>query len=464
VNLKVNDLFASHRDFQKNSEREIEQFVGIDLYSTSHTKGIGGIYKNSYKDFIVKEITNEGKILEIKEDVPFSIFDETQHNYTTFNLVKINRDTFEIVRILSRALKIPIGDIFYSGLKDKLSLSIQQVSIKGNYIEKLKKFKYQDVFVRSIIPTNKPVKIGTNWGNNFTITIRNINPEENQLESIQNILKHIQEYGFPNYYGLQRFGKFRPNSHLVGRYILEGKFKEAFEEMVTNTYSTEDSKSQKIRRSLSKTKRYEKIFEKIPRSLNYERMLIKSLIDYPRDYETAVKNLPLYLLKLLISSFQSYLFNKLITLRAKKGYSLFEPETGDTISILDDQNGHLTKVKYVYGGTYDKYLREAISLNRARIVIPLIGYDTKIEEFPLINDLLKDLYAEENINSSIFKNPLLIDYDFKGTYRSMMAKPMGLNLLEYGNDDEFKKKKKLKLEFSLKKGSYATMLLRELMK
>jgi tRNA(Glu) U13 pseudouridine synthase TruD len=46
----------------------------------------------------------------------------------------------------------------------------------------------------------------------------------------------------------------------------------------------------------------------------------------------------------------------------------------------------------------------------------------------------------------------------------MMAKPMGLNLLEYGNDDEFKKKKKLKLEFSLKKGSYATMLLRELMK
>ena len=454
----------SHREFKGNNEREIEKFVGINAYSTFQMIGVGGLYKNNYKDFIVKEITDEGRVLEIKEDSPITMYDDSHHNYTTFNLIKINRDTFEALRILSRALKIPIQDIYYSGLKDKVSLSIQQFSIKGNYVELLKKFKYKDIFVRNIIPTKKPVKIGRNWGNNFTITLRNINSQENQLNLIQELLKTIQDKGFPNYYGLQRFGSFRPNSHLVGRFILEGKYQEAFEEMVLSTYSTEDPRSIKIRKKLIKVKIYEKVFDKIPPSLNYERMLIKSLIYKPKDYKNAVKILPLYLLKLLINSFQSYIFNKLITLRVKKGYSLFKPESGDVIGILDDENGHLTKVNYVFGGLYDRYLEEALSLDRARIVIPLIGYDTNIEKFPLINELLTELLIEENIDSSIFKNQLLVDYDFKGAYRSLTAKPTGLKLLEFGSDNEFKGKNKLKLEFSLKRGSYATMLLRELMK
>jgi tRNA pseudouridine13 synthase len=457
-------LANSHYDFKGNTEREIEKFVGINVYSTSNLAGIGGIYKNTYKDFIVKEITNEGKTLEIKEDFSISAFDESDYNNTTFNLIKINRDTFEIVRILSRALKVPIGAIYYSGLKDKVSLSVQQFSIKGNYVDQLKRFKYKDVFVRNISLTKKPVKIGTNWGNNFTITLRNIDREENQLETIEKILKCIQDRGFPNYYGLQRFGTFRPNSHIVGRYVLEGKFRDAFEEMVLSTYSTEDRKSQKIRKKISNSKRYEKIFEKIPYSLNYERILIKSIMEHPQDYERAIKKLPIYLLKLLISSFQSYFFNMLITLRVKKGYSLFKPEIGDVICILDDENGHLTKVKYQYGGPFDSFLEEAISLNRARIIVPLIGCDTNLEDFPLFNELLRDLFIQENINPLIFQNPIFLDFDFKGTYRSMMARPFGLELLEYGIDEVFKNKYKLRLEFSLKKGSYATMLLRELMK
>lgn len=458
------DISQPHREFQRNSERELEKYVGISVYSSSHLKGVGGIYKYSYKDFIVKEINGEGKIFEIKEDVPISIYDESSHKYTTFNLIKINRDTFETVRILSRLLDVSVDSIHYCGLKDKLSLSVQQFSIRGNYVNKLKKFRYKDVFVRNITPTKKPVKIGSNWGNNFNITIRNIDPGQKKLETIQEILKILHKYGFPNYYGLQRFGTFRPNSHLVGRYILEEKYKDAFEEMVLTTYSTEDLKSQKIREKLRKTRDYGNLMKKIPNSLNYEKMLLKSIIDHPHNYERAIKKLPSYLLRLLISSFQSYLFNKLITLRVKNGFSLFQPVSGDVIGILDEENGHLTKVKYLYGRTYDKYLDEAISLDRARIVIPLIGYDTNTDEFPLFNQLLRDLLIEEDIKPSIFENSLLREFDFKGAYRSMMVKPVGLELLDFGKDDVFKNKNKLKLEYSLKKGSYATMLLRELIK
>ncbi len=459
------DYSINHHDFQGNNERELEKFVGISVYSTSQLKGFGGIYKNTYKDFVVKEITSEGNILEIKEDTPIThFFEDSNYNYTTFNLIKINRDTFEVIRLLSKSLDIPIELINYSGLKDKVSLSIQQFSIKGNHIDRLKKFRYKDIFIRNIIPTKKSVKIGSNWGNNFTITLRKIDPEKSSLLHIQKILKIVQEKGFPNYYGLQRFGTFRPNSHLVGRYILEGNFKEAFDEIVLNTYSTENGESQKLRRELRKTGDYIKLYDKFPNSLNYEKILIKSIINSPGDYEKAVKKLPKYLIKLLISSFQSYLFNKLITLRVNRGLSLFQPENGDVISILDDEGGHLTKVKYIFGGAYDNFLVEAITLNRARMVIPLIGYDTKLEEFPLMDQLLRELLSVEGISLKIFENPMLVEYDFKGSYRSMIVKPIGLKLLEYEVDNASKKKNKLKLEFSLKRGSYATMLLRELMK
>jgi tRNA(Glu) U13 pseudouridine synthase TruD len=45
-----------------------------------------------------------------------------------------------------------------------------------------------------------------------------------------------------------------------------------------------------------------------------------------------------------------------------------------------------------------------------------------------------------------------------------MIKPIGLKIVELKDDDLFVGCKKLKIEFSLVKGTYATMLLRELMK
>ncbi|MFW9877706.1 MAG: tRNA pseudouridine(13) synthase TruD, partial [Candidatus Thorarchaeota archaeon] len=128
--------------FENNDEREVEKFVGIQAYATSKIEGIGGEYKKNLKDFIVKEIDSNGKILAIKEDYkipPFS--EELKDKYTTFNLIKVNRDTFEAIRKISKILKIPYNLFSYSGLKDKYSISVQRVSVKGNYIKQLSKLK-----------------------------------------------------------------------------------------------------------------------------------------------------------------------------------------------------------------------------------------------------------------------------------------------------------------------------------
>jgi len=449
----------------KNDEREVEKIVGIEVFSTSGIDGIQGTIKNRYKDFIVKEITYSGHVLEINEDyAPTSYSVESKDNYTTFNLVKINKDTFEAVRLISDALGIPPKAIEYSGLKDKRAISVQQASIKGNHVEKLRKLKINDIFIRNINPSKYPVKLGSNWGNHFEITIRNITPKSNEKKKIEELLAILRKQGFPNYYGLQRFGTFRPNSHLLGRFILEGEFKKAFDELVIATYSSELPQSQRVREDLRKTGDLEKAYNTFPKSLNYERTAIKYLLDNPGDYEGAINHLPKYLIKLLISSFQSYLFNKTISLRHKKGISLTKPIKGDVFNILDDENGNKTQIKYNYNGLYDKFLKEAYELNRAKIVFPLIGYNTNLNEFPSIKSLVLEIMDNEGISLDIFTSKLLETYEFKGSFRPIIIKPLGLKILEYAGDDLFQNRYKLKIEFSLQKGSYATLLLREIIK
>jgi len=154
-----------------NNRKEIEKFVGIEIFSSSDVKGIGGVYKDSYKDFIVKEIIENGQILEIKEDQESPPYLKEKDKFTTFNLVKINKTTFEGLHKINTKLNISRYNIYYSGLKDKCSISVQKVSIRGNFIEDLRKLKIRDFFFRSITPTKKPVMLGSNKGNNFTIKV-----------------------------------------------------------------------------------------------------------------------------------------------------------------------------------------------------------------------------------------------------------------------------------------------------
>ncbi|MFO7795954.1 MAG: tRNA pseudouridine(13) synthase TruD [Promethearchaeia archaeon] len=454
--------------FEHNNESEIENFVGIEIFSTSEIEGIGGIYKDNYKDFIVKEIIESGKVLEIKEDRETNTYLPDKDNFTTFNLIKINMDTFEAVKKICRELKIPREKIFYSGLKDKCSISVQKISIKGNYIEDLKNLNIREIFIRSIRPTKKPVNLGSNRGNNFTIVIRKIKHTLNLKNKIEDILKKLRNNGFPNYFGLQRFGKYRPNSHLIGRALLEEDYEEAFKVFVSHTYSSESLNLSILRKEIGKSldnpSKLKVAYKKFPKSLSYECKLIEHVIQYPGDYKGAFGNLNPDLLNLIINAFQSYLFNKMISLRVKKGYPLFQPVEGDCIGILDDINGNLTDVRYCYGKDYDNYLDKAIELNRATIVIPIIGFDTDLDQFPLMNQLFEEIRKEENLSPNIFNSHFLDKYDLKGSIRAQTVKPIGLELVEYLDDEIYPENKKIKIEFSLNKGSYATMLLREIIK
>jgi len=219
-----------------------------------------------------------------------------------------------------------------------------------------------------------------------------------------------------------------------------------------------------VRREFRNTGNLEKAYENFPKSLKYERNMIHYLIEHPDDYEGSINVLSSDLKTLLISSFQSYLFNKMLSIRVQKGFPLFKPIKGDVIGILDEYNGNITQIKYIYGDSYNSYLKKALNLNRAAIIIPIIGTNTNLNEFPLMKLLYEEIAYQENMDKSLFNNELPNSQEFKGSIRAMISKPTALKILELSDDEINPGKKKIKLEFSLQKGSYATILLRELIK
>lgn len=87
-----------------------------------------------------------------------------------------------------------------------------------------------------------PATIGGNHGNRFTITLRSLatsNPGETieeLRERLSRIVKSLQDRGYVNYYGLQRFGNGGSNVN-IGVAMLNGDWKEAVMGILESNHS-----------------------------------------------------------------------------------------------------------------------------------------------------------------------------------------------------------------------------------
>lgn len=478
LNYENNLVEDMEQEYDFSDIKDVESFVGMKIYSST-APVIRGTIKANPSDFIVSEITPDEETLKIDlQENKGVTLDENSFNtkkikYTVFDLNKKREDTILAAQKISKALKIPLNDVTWAGLKDNMAITVQRMCVKGNRIKELGNLNFQRIFIKNIKPIRRPIKIGNLWGNNFKIIIRNIinidtknisgnNTNQKIKLMLENSSKNIKEKGFPNFFGTQRFGTYRPNSHLIGKHMFLQNYKEAIEEFLLKSYPKESDVVKKCRNELKETQDFEQALHNFPKSLFYEHKMISSLIKNSSNYLKALKQLPKPLTNLLYSSYQSYLFNMAISDRVLKKDSLFSPRRGDKISILHSVNGLNSPIIFSYEKSYRKYLDKAKNMDRAVILCPIIGYKTDLTNCyfgPIYRKLLKS----ENFYQDDFKNSKLSTFIYKGTYRPISIKPRAFSL------KFFEKTKKINsdhiiLKFSLPKGTYATMLLRELIK
>ncbi len=166
------------------------------------------VFNPSARDFIVEEIplyeflgTGEHLILHIR---------------------KKGLSTWELIDTLSNYLGIPKRDIGYAGLKDKYALTTQYISIPASKKEALERFSCDGVKILSKTLHNNKLRIGHLKGNRFKLRFKKVLGV--QKDKIDQVLNWIEEYGMPNYFGLQRFGN-RGDNWQEGRAIVEGRLR-----------------------------------------------------------------------------------------------------------------------------------------------------------------------------------------------------------------------------------------------
>lgn len=437
----------------KESYSELDKLLGLEVYA-SDTEGIGGRIKLSIEDFIVREISLEGVKCS-----PSALFNESSGDYVWFVLEKRGVDTVTALRVVARKLGLSSKIFSAAGLKDSKAVTYQLACAKDVSPKDLKGFVGASGKVKIHRAFRRPFKLkpGMLYGNEFEIKIREVHlsPEEAEVR-IKKILNELGEIGgVPNFYGYQRFGTIRPNTHIVGLHIIRGELKKAVEELLFHVYPEEPERSKIARRNLRDSLDFNDALTYFPRRLHQERMMIRYLANHPGDYIGALRSLPIEVRRLFIGAYQAFLFNKMLSLRLKRGLSLSRAVPGDIVIVFEDKSKTSVKgIMRVNDANVDK-VNEFISRGICSLALNVYGYDT-IPARGVQGEIEKEILKEQKISVRDFKIKHMPELATKGMLRVASFMPEDL---KYSLDEEC-----VMLNFTLRKGMYATVFLREIIK
>ncbi len=425
---------------------DFEHQIGIDTYSINKP-GVGGKLRVRIDDFHVTELF----LYPPKKD---------NGHFTIAEVSARNWETNTLVHEIADRLHLSKRRISFAGNKDKRAWSTQLMSFERISPEHLSQLNIKDVSFENIYQSDVPVRIGDLLGNRFEITVRNIDAAI-VPEQIKKLVSPLETWGgFPNFYGIQRFGVIRPITHLVGKYIVQGDFEKAAMTYVAHPMIGENEVTYSLREELEKTRDYAKAFHSYPDALNFEKAMLNKLIQNPNDFVGAFKELPKNLLMMFVNAYESVLFNKMLSERIRRNIPIHHAIVGDIICPVR-KNVVTNDIISVRETNLDK-VNKQISKKKAVVSGLLVGCDTIFAEGEM-GEIEHAVIESEKIDPRDFIIPEIPFLSSSGSRRALLALVPSLEWTLH-IDELHEENQALTLRFDLQKGCYATSLLREIMK
>ncbi|MEM0448304.1 MAG: tRNA pseudouridine(13) synthase TruD [Methanomassiliicoccales archaeon] len=419
-----------------------EACIGLEVFYTD-TPGTGGVLKRKVEDFVVEEISRPPP-------------EDPEGRFTIAKVTSTNWETNRLVRALAHQLGISRHRISFAGTKDKRAVTSQLMCFEAP-LEKVRELRLHQVSVENAYRSRRNITIGDLIGNAFRIRISGCTVEGKELKArARSTFSLLEELGgFPNFFGVQRFGSLRPITHIVGRHIVRGEFEQACLTYAANPVPQEGEEAKEARLYLQETRDWKGALSKMPRHLVFERMVVEHLAHRPGDYAGAIRALPRNLQMMFVHAYQSYIFNRILSERIRRGLPLHEPLEGDVVLPIDkDGLPDHDKSVPVTRGNLDLVWAQVKS-GRAVVSAVLFGSESVLAE-GLPGEIESMMIEREGVKREDFVIPLIPECSSTGSRREIVARFNDL-LYEAQGDS-------LLLSFSLGKGCYATSLLREVMK
>ncbi len=393
-------------------------------YLSSKSKHVNCAIKQEVSDFVVEEIMQDGTILECNKSIERA---NNGNQFVHFVLQKEDWSTTDAARKIASYLHISPKRINYAGTKDKRAITTQLMSAFGVKKESILGLKINGIKILGAWNSNIKMDLGVLLGNRFKIKVSgNVN------RNIVNEIFSELNGEFPNYFGPQRFGGSRENTHIIGEMLLRSELRNAAETYLMDSSNETNAYAIAARKQLREEKDYKKALVYFPKHLKLERLMLSHLAKYPNDYGGAFRKLSRQILLLFVHAFQSYLFN--ITLSERLAEGKLKLEEGEYYCESPQVRGNLD------------FPNLNKKTNKRHIVGKIIGYETELNERE--NEILERF----DIRKIDFKIRALPEINSKGTYRVLLAP-----LKNFGYQNNI-------FTFSLPSGSYATSALREFIK
>ena len=385
----------------------LDSQIGIEVYSTKFS-GIGGKIRVEPEDFQVTEL--------ISKKVENSIND--QNGYAVYKLKKKRIDTNHTLSEIFRQKGLRLKSL---GLKDASAVT-EQFVCSGHTGKAIENFSSDKYSLEHLGYVKKPLSKKDMIGNHFKLKISEC---QNDLESFTEYEKIL------NFYGYQRFGSKRPVTHLIGKAILQMDFSKAVDLILSFTSSYDSKDNTEIRQKLSDKANYQQYFDQVPVQMDIERMVLKEMIEHGEPIR-AIRVIPISLRRFYIQAYQSFIFNQSLSAAFLDGENLFEAQSGD---VCFDYNGII--------GKYVKGMDQNLAL-------PFVGYSYyKKTRFDF---QISKILEQEEVSPKDFFIKEMQEASSEGGFRQA-----AIHCSNYSVHDNV-------VEFSLSRGSFATILLREIMK
>ena len=409
--------------------------------------------------------------------------------YLEFTLCKENKETQDAMGVISRILHTKPRDFGFAGTKDRRGVTSQRMTLHKVRASRLAKLKLFQMKVGNFKYVDRELGLGDLKGNLFTLTLRGV--EGGTEDTVTRAVNELKLSGVINYFGLQRFGTHAIGTHEIGAALLRGAWAEVHD-LILRPRDGDNEDAAAARAIYKETGDAAAALKRMPRYCNAERGLLEALGRCGKnDLVNPLSGIPRTTRKMYVHAYQSYMWNKAASERVRR-HGLSRPVAGDLIvdeSMLqyagEDDGDIFSRVREVTA-------KEAASgaFKITDVVLPLPG------SRGIYSESLKSLYEEickkDGVQLTGFAHTVK-EYSFgflPGAYRKLVIKPdkieysfarysdpktdltaTDLMRVEAGDDsvqasgeDKDGKFLALRLSFALPTSSYATMVIRELMK
>ncbi len=362
--------------------------------------------------------------------------------YCVYRLTKSSWDTFDLVSLLARKMRVPRDAVSVGGMKDRYGKTTQLISVRSL---KSPPREVADANFRAELAgfSSRPLSARAVKGNRFSLVLRDM--REAEVAAARKNLASVRACGIPNYYDEQRFGSARHGGGFMGKSIFLGRREEALK-LYFLPSKHDDQKTRKLKKKV--TECWGRWNECLDLGFGEYSRVLSYLAAHPRAYHKALAIIDKRFLVFILNAYQSFLFNCILG-RYIEG-------------LAADRGFSVRSIAYAHGSyVFPESLPEGMLEELTGMLLPVPGYDSLVPD-PAVREIVREVLASEEIRLEDLRVKQMRAVSAHGVERAAFVAVEDLAEPLVSDDELYPGRKKMAISFFLPRGSYATILVKRI--